>query len=266
MFSIYVSSYDGAFDLWKPFFDIFYSYWDDCAYPVFLINNKLSFDYSSFHNSERKPFVINTGEEINWFHRSIDSLKKIESDYVLFMLEDYYLSKKQDNRNYEKIIEFMKKNNAWYYQLSIKRGVNGGYIVPVRNSINYPISLQPAIWNRLKLITIMEKINGNSPWDFEQYFKVKYKNGDGEEIKGAYYDTRDILGYKNGVLRGNWIPSTVMFYRGKGINISLGNRPMLSKWKEFKFNCAVNVSHKLNEREKEIIKRVLFKLGISYLG
>lgn len=266
MLSIYVSSYDGAFDLWKNFFNIFYHYWNDCVYPLYLVNNNLPFDYKSIKYVGKRPQVIHTGDEIDWFHRTIKSLKKINSEYILFLLEDYYLSKKQNNDDFEEIINFMRKNNAWYYQLSLNREVSGEKIVPAQDNINYPISLQPAIWSRRKLIEVLENIKGSTPWDFENYFKVLYENGTGAKIEGAYYDTRDILGYKNGVLRGKWIPSTIRFYKKNGIIIDLGKRSMLSKWGELKFNCASIVSCKLDKEKKEIVKNFLSKLGINYLG
>lgn len=266
MLSIYVSSYDGAEDLWQTFFDIFFTYWRECEYDIYLINNEKKFKYEK-KEIKTVPMVIHTGVEINWFYRTIQSLKKIKTKYVLFMLEDYYYSRKQNNEEYEKIISFMEEHNAWFYQLTnkpeIKIKING--VVKIANDINYPVNLQPAVWNREKLIKVLEEIDGVTPWDFELYFKKNSEVGDGSYIPGAYYDDRDIMGYKNGVLRGRWIRSTIEFYKKRGIKIYTGERERLSRWKEFKFWCAGKMSTKLSAKEKRVIKRLLSIIKFKYL-
>lgn len=82
-----MSSYDGCSDIWDVFFDIWEKFWEDCHYPVYLVTNEKNY-------SRKNVIVLKTGKEINWFFRTIASLEQMKEKYVLFMLEDYFLSKK----------------------------------------------------------------------------------------------------------------------------------------------------------------------------
>lgn len=256
--AIYVSSYDGCSDVWDSFFKLFYTFWPDCMYPIYLINNDKEYENNNLR-------VIHTGPEIHWFSRTIRSLSLLNEKYILFMLEDYFLSKKVNNDDIEEILNFMDSNSVYYYQLS--KG-NTKTREPVRVNVNaktpYPISLQPAIWDRERLIEILKKISGQTPWDAENYFISEY---DGKEglIKGVYHDTRDLLGYKNGILRGKWILDTIDYYRKNGIDIETSSRDVMSKKKMIKYRIASFSNRYFPKTLKAIIKTLLRIIKIDYL-
>ena len=140
--AMYVSSYDGCSDLWETYFSLLDKFWPDCAIPIYLVNNEKEFAY-------KRVKVINTGKEVDWFNRNINALNQINEKYIIFMLEDYFISKMINNADFDEIISFMEDNGVYYYQLSVG---NTKLKLPQRVNVtaktNYPISLQPAIWNR----------------------------------------------------------------------------------------------------------------------
>lgn len=149
--SIYISSFDGYSDLWDTFFVIFDKYWENCSYEIYLVNNTKLFEH-------KKVNVIHTGNEISWFDRTIRSLQEINTEYILFMLEDYYISKPINEMIVEEILDFIEEDGIYYYRLSphIPPKRNGKYS-KVKVGSKYPISLQPGIWKREKLIEILKK-------------------------------------------------------------------------------------------------------------
>lgn len=256
--AIYVSSFDGYKDLWDNFFRLFDIYWPECSVKIYLVSNEE--DYV-----RKNVTVLKTGLEKNWFYRTKTSLKQVTEPYILFMLEDYLISKEIQERDILEIISFMKENNIYYYRLSkSKLKEKGERIIGIPASTAYPISLQPAIWERKQFIRFLDDINKCSPWDFEKYFVEKYRN-DMERIQGVCYDNRDLLGYKNGVLRGRWIPSTLKYYRKRGIIIDTNKRSILSKQKDLKFQISDIVSGCFSYEVKEKIKKILKVLHIEYL-
>lgn len=257
-FAIYVSSFDGCSDLWKTFFHLFDTFWADCDYPIYLVNNEKEFEY-------KKVRVIHTGAEVHWFHRTIKSLESIEDEYILFLLEDYFLSKNIMKRDIDEIVSFMQAEAVYFYRLSesdVKTNEKVRHSVDA--STKYAISLQPAIWNRKKLLEILYEINGQSPWDFELYFSEKFKGKTGV-VEGVYYDTRDILGYKNGVLRGKWIPATLKYYKKLGITIDTGKREKLPLKTVLKYSIATWVSRNFPSDFKDSIKKFLKKINFNYV-
>ena len=152
--AIYVSSYDGCDDLWNVFFGLFDKFWSSCDYLIYLTNNEKKYE----HDNVR---VIHTGEEVNWFHRTKKSLEVIEEDYIVFLLEDYFLSKHVNNVDVEEIVDFMQKENVYFYMLSKRAGQPENQIrYSVDAATRYVVSLQPAIWNRKKLLEILSEIDG----------------------------------------------------------------------------------------------------------
>ncbi len=256
--AIYVSSFDGYKDLWDTFFRIFDTYWPECSVKIYLVTNEE--DYI-----RKNVTVLNTGPEKNWFFRTKVSLHQVTEKYILFMLEDYFISKKIQEKDIFEIISYMKTNKVYYYRLSkSKLKEKGERVLGIPAGTAYPISLQPAIWEKEQLLRFLNDIDKSSPWDFETYFVEKYKNSVGQ-LQGICYDNRDLLGYKNGVLRGKWIPSTLRYYRKQGIIINTNKRCTLSKSMDLKFRLSDFVSGVLSYKNKEKIKKVLRFLHIDYL-
>lgn len=263
--AVYVSSYDGSSDLWGPFFDLFQRFWPDCDFRVYLVNNQLPYEREGVD-------VLSSGKEIDWFDRTLRTLRQVDSEYVMFLLEDYFLSKTVRNADVHKIIETMRRDDVFYYRLSLTSGAkpsDDGEPIKIRKGSSYSISLQPAIWNRAALIKALEEIDGKTPWDFEYYFNDIHEAipsaEDDAYIAGVLYDTRDILGYKNGVLRGRWIPETLNHYKRMGIRIDEGNRERLSVFDEAKYRLSDYLSRHMGEGVKSKIKLLLERLHIRYI-
>lgn len=256
--AIYISSFDGYSDLWNPFFEIFYKYWPDCKFSVYLVNNQMAYKRKGVR-------VIHTGSEKSWFDRTQRSLEIINEKYVLFLLEDYFISKKINNQDIEEILCQMEEENIYFYRLSPNRLKKDrkAKCQKVPSNVYYPITLQPAIWERKKLLTILSQINGQTPWDFEYYFNNLYKS-DRRYLKGVLFDNRDLLGYRNGVLRGKWIPGTVNYYSKQGIKLDTSVRETLPLKIYIRFLIADKVGGLLPRKLRETIKVILNMMHINY--
>lgn len=259
--SIYINSFDGYSDIWPTFFSIWNYYWGDCPYKMYLTSN-----YKEFYQKNLE--ILKIGEEKSWIDRTIQTLEMINEKYIIFFLEDYFISKKIDLNEIEEIIDHMFKNNIYYYQLSNRKDLekNKKYIKSDK-SFSYPISLQLAIWDRSKLLVFLKEMKyegSKSPWDFERYFINKYKNSKGQ-LKGVEYDTRDLFGYKNGVLQGKWIRSTLRFYRKKGIVIDVSKRRVMTYKETLYYEIKKYLSYKISSKNKKNIKSFMKKFGFKFM-
>lgn len=257
--AVYISSYDGASDIWPAFFTILDRFYKNRSKDIYLVTNNKKIQHKGVS-------IINTGPEIDWFYRTLKSLNSIDSKYILFLLEDYFISKEVREEDIDFLVKKMDDENCCYCRLSKSCYVNyNRNIIKLspKSEVPYLISLQPGIWNRSDLIELLNKINKQSPWDFENYLN----QSDISLViqKDVLYDGRDILGYKNGVLRGKWIRRTLKFYKHIGISIDTRKRGVLSIWAEVKYNIANYLSYKLSDRVKINIKLIANKVGFSYL-
>lgn len=262
--AIFIDSFDGYSDIWPSFFEIFNKYWSNCQMPIYLVTNEKEFDYKNLVN-------IKTGKEKDWFYRTIKALEEINEEYIIFFLEDYFVSKDINEKYIIEIIDYMKENDIFYYQLS-KKDVckkTKDNIIQVLTTHEYPISLQLAIWNKEKFLNILCEIYNNNnvstAWDFENYFVLKYKNSNCKKISGAIYDNRDIFGYKNGVLQGKWFLSTINFYKKRGIIINTRDRKITTIKETGNYYLKKYFSTKLNYRIKRIIKIMMKRIGYEFM-
>lgn len=262
--AIFVDSFDGYSDIWPIFVKIFEKYWPNCTIPIYLVSNEKEFNYKNLIN-------IKTGKEKNWFDRTIKALKEINEEYIIFFLEDYFISKRINEKVIFDIIKYMKDNDIFYYQLSPKDECRNEKkcVIQVLTTHEFSISLQLVIWNKENLLSMLQDIycnnNVTTAWDFENYFVLKYKNVECNEIFGAKYDTRDILGYKNGVLQGKWLRSTLNFYKKRGIIINTGDRKITSIRETLYYNLKKFFSTKFNYRTKNIFKKLMRKIGFEFM-
>lgn len=260
--AILVDSFDGYSDLWDVFWSIFDIYGSECPYNKYLVSNEKDYVRSGVIN-------IKVGKETNWFERTIKAIKEVKEEYFILFLEDYFPSKKIDFHEIDRIVRKMQEENIFFYRLSMRAGLpkNKSFVEMPENS-DYPITLQLAIWNRdmfEKIVTQLHNDGCSSPWDFEVYLKNNYKycppeNGKLTKIR---FDTRDIIGYKNGVLRGKWFPDVRKYYSRQGIDFSQSNRKIMPFNQYMRYRAICFVSANFSPRAKEKLNNFLIKLKIK---
>lgn len=264
--AIYINSFDGYSDIWPAFFMIWDNYWNDCPYNIYLSTNMKKYNYKGLT-------CLQVGEEINWFERTIKSLENISEEYIIFFLEDYFISKKINSDLIEEIVQHMREEDLYYYQLTKSENMesieNNKAYIKILSDKPYPISLQLVIWKRERFIKILNDLYNKgeykSPWDFERYFYYKYKNEELRVLQGIEQDSRDIFGYKNGVLQGKWIRSTLRFYKLRGIEIDTKGREIMSIRETFFYNIKKFLSDNLNKKNKQVLKILMKKFGFKFM-
>lgn len=262
--AIFIDSFDGNADVWAAFFKIYNEYWKECCYPKYLVSNHLGYD-------EKNLNVIRTGDENNWFLMTIKGLEQVKEKYVYFVLEDQLIGQKMKNDDIDEIVAKMEKEEVFFYRMTCPKVFpNGESFIRVPEDAQYPISLQPAIWEKEIFLKYLKKLYADgckSPWDFERYFIEKYKNGESQKfIPGIRYDSRNLMNYKNLLIQGKWDPRVVRFYKREGIQINTGNRPFMPigavLLNGLKRN---NFIRSLNIKSQKKLKSVLKKLGIDFM-
>lgn len=263
--SIYISTFDGYSDLWDSFFTAFDKFFPDCPYNVYMTTN-----HKSYQRDNLK--IIKTGQETTWMNRIKASIYQVDSEYILFMLEDYLIGKKVDTKEIEEIIDFMDNNAINYYRLqdiprSQSNYKNINYLGKINSKQKYGINTICSIWKKEFLIEIINHANGvESAWDFEVYLCNRFNSLNKKYIPNCCVDKRDILAIKNGVYRGVWFKDTVKYFKKCGLDIDTKDRKIMSTMTQFKFNVKTYISNNMTIRQKDIIKSILRKCGLSFLS
>lgn len=220
-FAIVGIFYDGYYDLWEDFFELFNKFWPDCPYPKYIVDNSkdLEFDYDYGFK------VIHAGEGAEYSRRVQTALEKIDADYYFLILEDFFVGKSIDRDPFDGIIDFMIKNGIEYYSMPLQEFQDGDKprkqfesceaIDKFTTKDEYLISCQPAVWMK----SFLEKCIGNenyNAWIFEGIY-VKSNDAHKQEfVDKLCMDRSNPLHLYHGALQGKIVPTTYRYFESVG--------------------------------------------------
>lgn len=244
--AVLISSCDKYSDLWDPFFGMFFKYWSNCPYEIYLVseNNKFN-DY--------RVKTINPKVDQTWSERLLFALDNINQKYVLLMLEDYIILKSVDNDRIEHCLDVLIKNNASNIKLLPVPGPDKPLLEDIgilSKGRDYRTSTQASIWDKEILKSLLRK--EESVWDFESKGNERSNSLDnlflsinldvnGDPVEDGNYP---LTYYCTAVHRGKWRREAVDIIKKNKIAINLNARPQESRF----------------EMIKRIIERRIYKL------
>jgi len=193
--TVLIGSCDSYHRLWKPFQICFDRYWKHDTKNLFVTENDSVPGYTP------TEFVTLTPGNLSWGERMYKALDSIDTDYVFWILEDYFFDYTYTKEELENYLEFMKSHNVDRLQISpsghqkYTDEVIKGFTKFADDS-NYLISLQPSIWS----VDFIKKVLDTeySPWDFEIKGSNKLKN----TVHNIFIDTNKGGVYFNAVRKG----------------------------------------------------------------
>lgn len=231
--SVLITSCDGYNDLWTPFFTLFWRYWPDCPYPVYLSTNHRDL------GDPRVTTLAGTSENV-WTVRIREHLKLLETPYVLMCLEDFFFRAPVSTPDVEECLQKLSSLNGHVVRLLRRPGPDAkipgeekfGNLSP---GVPYRVSTQAAIWNRETLISLMSR--PESIWDFE----ARGSERSGAYPTGFYGVRRDVFTYRHHVVeRGKWFPWDAYRYRKADIGCDFDRRPTMTNSEALSW-CAAKV-------------------------
>jgi len=82
-FAVLVVSCDNYSDLWEPFFELFWRFWPDCPFNVYLLSNKINADIPRVKN-------LLVGDDISWSDNLRKGISQLKEKYILLFIEDLF--------------------------------------------------------------------------------------------------------------------------------------------------------------------------------
>lgn len=221
--AVLISSFDGFADLWDPFFTLFFRYWKDCPYDVYLIGQELTYP-------DDRVRMIRTDSNLDWSSMLEYALNQLEHDYLLILLEDYLL---RGAPNTSRVVEYenwVRRTGTDYLRLvpipppdiSIPERVD---IMRIAKGAPYRASLMPAWWRKSALLDLLRA--GESPWEFEIKGTVRSDVTPDMFFSVSQDPPMDFL--ISGVIKGKWERRAVEFCRREQITVDLLVRPLVTR-------------------------------------
>ena len=156
---ILVLSCDAYSYVWPTFFTLLDKYYPHHP-EVYLSTETKQCDFCK---------TIKTNSQV-WTERFKSALEQIPDNYILVMLEDFFIRKpvnEQEILNAEKIMQNNKNIIVCNFELQYRKGVATAYPSYERqlNKQTYLNSCQPSLWNRKLLIERLQK--SQTAWEWE---------------------------------------------------------------------------------------------------
>ena len=168
--SLLVSSFDQYPVCWKPFCHGLKKYWPDHPSNLFFITNRLETPCGE---------AIKVGEDRGWAGNLKYALEQVESEFVLYSQEDYWIQEPVNSQQVESYLDLLRQNIADYIRLYPAPPADQLYVGDERLGLILPhsayrTSLQMALWRKSVLYDLL--LTDESPWKFE-------KNGSARSAK-----------------------------------------------------------------------------------
>jgi len=209
--TILVCSCDNYADLWSPFFILLKKYWNPRDIRILLNTESLDFSMDGLDVE-----CIHSPNEKQYGQRMLNALSQVKTEYVLLMLDDFFLRQPVNEARIAEIIRWMDQDpniiyfncdpNSVYADWEVDK-YPGFRRIPPGNP--YTFSMQAAIWRTASLKkSWLPAVN---PWEWETLTNVlSYRwrrkkfycanSRDGIFLDYGHYRYGDIWG----VYRGKW--------------------------------------------------------------
>jgi len=206
--AVVVFSSDGYSDFWHIFFDFYFRNSGLGDLPIYLITDSKSHEHPNVK-------VINyphlAGQP--WSTRISHGLRMVPHDYVVVFTEDLLCTQPCSAENMKELMHFSLAQDVTCLRLvpfppPVPRG-GGIFSVLVPNSL-HRVSLQPSIWNRNRLLSLMKE--GETPWEFEINGSRRSRSDD-----AFYCANRPFLSYQEVIGRGRVTRKGARLIRNAGL-------------------------------------------------
>lgn len=256
--SVLVSSCDKYRDAWAPFFTLMGKYWKDRPYSFYLNTETIVVN-------EISGIPVKTiscpYENCSWSKRLIHALKKIPSEYVIFMLEDFFVMSPVDQNEIDYCVQLMDSRpnianiNFGYGQyLESTMYIDEKYAIRSRNT-DYYLNAVAALWRRKTLIKLLSPYE--SAWQFELYGSSRAKLYPYDFVikkdDVLVFDYHAQIEYGYGIQKGMWLQGNVALFEKEGIEVPFEN---LGFYDPEKVNKSIATRPRIMFREK--IMRLIF--------
>lgn len=216
--TIIVNSCDKYEDAWYPFFKLFSIQWPQCPYEIVLNSEKKTYE-CEFLNV--RTIVHPNGESLTWSQRLKNVLDNIETEYILYFLEDFFLKSPVSVESFNKALELIRKDKTIGYiglkyntTYNFKEGRSEDLSLPFLNKDDLKtvnrINSMTALWRKDWLYSLIR--DHETPWDFELYGSVRSRRTDKQVliinnfVNAPVFDYGVDVQYGLGIFGGKWLP------------------------------------------------------------
>lgn len=267
--SLLVMSCDKYRSAWYPYFELIKKYWPKHPQKVFL-----STETRGYTTEGIDIITINSGKVEPWSQRLITVLSKIETEYVIFSLEDFFLLGPVKQERIEECLQWMRNDSTiaecrlTTYDTIRGQNYNNSDFALCPATHPFRIDAQIAIWRKKYLISVLNPLE--TPWQFEPNSSKRssllpdkllwYSPAQGHDIESMivpYYNNPND-GYA--IAWGKWLPNNKTWFKKNCIRGVKYYQLGTLSWKDI-----VRRKKYLYNTPNNIVERIIQKIFKSFV-
>jgi hypothetical protein len=223
--AILIFSCDAYSDLWDPFFENFFSNWNQCEFPIYLLCNHKKYEgaYQMRVNS------ICVGDDISWSSNLKSALGSIREEVILTIFDDLFFSESIDDFKIKHYLKRFYLENMDYLRLNPTPKADifvDDEIGIVKTGSVYRSSAVFAIWKKNVLMDLIKTTE--NAWQFEIYGSSR-----SDKYDRWYACNKFEIPFYNLVVKGYYEPFSYSILTHKGIKLS-EKRMIMPRYKRLK--------------------------------
>lgn len=254
--SLLVNSCDAYADAWKPFFRILHRRWSDLCMPVYLNTEHKKCDVPEF-----EVHTLNYEGNHEWGGRLKSALENISTEFVLVMLEDFFLQGDVRSDIIEQCLGYMRNDSEiscisflpvgkYFHENNAGDREEYPGFVRRNNNERYILCCVPALWRRKDLIFFTK--NWQNPWIWEAYGHY-YVRKSRKKFYCRLPGRGDVFLYdvvRGGAIhRGKWVGCSVRkILKDNDITVDLEKRGVVEDWTLQGYAEKISLARKLKNR------------------
>lgn len=245
--TVLVVSCDAYADVVPPFIALKRRFWPDCPFETVLLTETVGCE-----GFDRTVFA---GKCNDWCPRVLRALERIETPYVLLLLNDYYLNAPVDTAKMLALLAAAQEHRALNLRMNpnppageafVPAGAGGPLVTAGETLYAFPkntaycVSCQAGFWNRAFFTDLVRR--NRSAWEFERFGSYGF---DAAETRPLLVTGTKAFPFVDAVHKGYWEREGAELLAANGIACDIAKRGFPP----------------FRVRAKEAVKRWIFNLN-----
>jgi len=237
--ALIVVSCDKYQDLWEPFFHLFFKYWPDCPYQIYLTSNTLTYP-----DERVSPILI--GPDSDYSSNLLNIIGQVNKPWIILWFEDCFLTGQLDTKRFVRLISLAQSKDVGYFKLTVDVPVvytksKNEEIAPIPKYVKYRSGIGLALYKKETLIKLLKP--GETAWEHD---KSSRSNLLEDKFYGlsSFLRKNPLIPVINSVIKGHWAYKMKRFFKSEGLDQYINSRPnqsLLSYLYECMYNLRLDV-------------------------
>lgn len=234
--TVLVHSTDRFSDCWDPFFLLMAAYWPDCRYPIVLNAETRTYSHETLSIRCSRIAAEPGSPWPTWSESLLRCLDKIETEHVLFLLEDFFISGPVDTRSLEWAVAAIQ--DGGYSSITLTEHGKarpaepgpGPRLLAIRQDARYRLNTSPALWRVDALRRYLRP--AENAWQFEVFGSWRARRSADSFLlvdPGATPGGEGVIPYfqavhNTGIVKDRWQRGVEDLFRRHGIKVDFSVR------------------------------------------